>query len=325
MGFYSYAGLVLSSIFPLKELQIATEVDPDITFRLLSAPAPEPETRDWLQQWRAERNCESLALAKTANGFLLRFRALADFSINNVGDWIGVWPASVTTSETIRHLLLDQVLPRVLALRHWIVFHASAVRVGDRAIAFTGETGSGKSTLVASFRIAGYPLLSDDSLVVTPGNGAALALPTYQSLRLWPETISAIFAELPRLECMAHYSSKQRVLLDPTAEIRQQQLPLAALYVLAPEKEGEPPEISSTRLSPRDACLAIIHNTFQFDLTDCGRAADLLAKAGKIAQHLPTFRLTLARDYTCLPDVRTCIMSQHGCWARGVVGAPAQA
>ncbi|MEE8309355.1 MAG: hypothetical protein V3R34_03060 [Hyphomicrobium sp.] len=251
----------------------------------------------------------SLGRYGEGNDFLLRFPDLADFVILEDGSALEAWPAPETSAETLRHLVLDQVLPRVLAQQGRLVLHAGAVRVGQEAIAFIGETGRGKSTLTASFHATGYRLLSDDGIVLAEAQGTTLAQPTYSSLRLWPEAVAGLFARAPDLAPMAHYSRKQRVIL--TDAPNNTPMPLAAIYVLAPATGEDAASISLTRMSPGEACMAIIRNSFQLDVTDRRRAMGLLTVASDIAQQLPVFSLNFPRRFECLPDVREAILGQH--------------
>lgn len=251
-------------------------------------------------------------------GLLLRFPGLADFAINTEVGLIGVAPASGTDEETLQHLVLDQVLPRVLAQRGRLVLHAGAVSVEGRVIAFVGDTGAGKSTLTAFLHAAGYPLLSDDGLVLSPRDGGVSAQPTYPSLRLWPASVAGLYAEPPKLAPMAHDSTKQRVVLGEDATTVDP-LPLAAIYVLALPVESRDASIALTRLSPRAACMAMVENAFQLDPTDTRRAAALLGQAAKVAEQVPAFQLTYPRRFDLLPSVRAAILDQRHSWAGGTV------
>jgi hypothetical protein len=267
----------------------------------------------WLHDWHSNDGAVTLSIAKTSDGFLLRFPDLADFAIAADDGHIGVWPAAETNEETLHHLLLDQVLPRVIAHSGRLVLHAGAVQVDDRAIAFIGETGSGKSTLTASFHTASYSLLSDDGLILTADDGCVLTMPTYPSLRLWPDAVSGVFTQPPALTPMAHYSTKQRIVVDDAATAVNQPLPLAALYMLA--QEAGAGGVGITRLSARDACMAIIRNAFQLDPTDHTSASGLLAAAGNVAQRVPAFTLSYPRDFPSLPAVHAAILNQQALWA----------
>jgi hypothetical protein len=277
------------------------------------APWPEPAEGDWVHHWLVTYDTLSLSLARTSQGFILRFPELADYLIDPDSSKIGMWPMVGVTTETLSHLFLDQVLPRVLAHRGRLVLHASSVSVGNRAIAFVGETGAGKSTLAASLHTAGHPLLSDDGLLLFPGEGCVLALSTYPSLRLWPDAVSGLFTEAPTLAPMAHYSAKQRVIVDAAAAAVNQPLPLAALYLLVPETEAG--GVVITRLSARDACMAIIRNAFQLDPTDHDRAAGVFAAASKVARQIPAFTLSYPRDFAGLPGMRAAILGHTAQWA----------
>jgi len=309
---HQFAGMAVASAWPLPELpsdRAPTSVRPTITISLLAAPPPNPGARDWIHHWPEELGAMSLGRIVEGNKFFLRFPGLADFVVAQNGSAVDVWRGPETTPETLRHLLLDQVLPRVVAQKGRLVLHAGAVRVGQEAIAFVGDTGRGKSTLTASFHAAGHSLLSDDGLELLPEESATRIRPTYPSLRLWPETVAGLFARQPDLAPMAHYSSKRRVILNSVESSAP--LPLAALYVLTPDAQDDVDGISLTPLSPREACMTIVSNSFQLDVTDLRRATSLLTVASNIAQQLPVFSLAYPRNFAVLPDVRQAILNQH--------------
>jgi hypothetical protein len=312
MFLYRYSNLTVASTLPLVELAKAawdSEIGPSFICQLLTALS-EPANDDWIHDWQTQEDFPSLSLARTADGFLLRFPGLADFAISPDGSQIGIWSAADGSEETLRHLLLDQVLPRLLAHQGRLMLHAGAVCINKQAVIFVGQTGWGKSTLAASFHMAGYRLLSDDGLLVIPERGGVSALPTYPGLRLWPESVSGLYTKTPPLAPMAHYSSKQRVLATEGYEMNHQPMPIAALYVLAPPDPGSD-AISVSRLSARETCIEIVRNSFQLDVTDHQRAMHLLEAASDVAQHLPAFRLTYPRDHALLPQVRAAILAQQ--------------
>jgi hypothetical protein len=76
-----------------------------------------------------------------------------------------------------QRLLVAQVLPLVAALRGLHVIHASAVSMGDGAIAFAGPSGAGKSTLATELARAGHPMLAEDVLALRLDAGTPIAEP----------------------------------------------------------------------------------------------------------------------------------------------------
>jgi hypothetical protein len=306
---YKYADIIIRSTSYFGELsagELASVDERVIDICLHKSPLNEPAESAWVHRWPPERGGMSLALSDE-HGFLLRFPDLADFAISTDPRQIGAWPAATTAIATLRHLLLDQVLPRVLAHQGRLVLHAGAVRVGHQAVAFIGGSGSGKSTLSASFHAAGYPLLSDDGLVLSQTKGVTLALPTYQSLRLWPEAILGLYELAPAVSQMAHYSSKRRIIMTDLGAETNVWLPLTSIYVLGSEVPATD-EISVIRLSPSAACMAIIGNSFQLDLTDTRRSAVVFETTSRVVDRLPTFSLTYPRDFACLPEIHDAII-----------------
>ena len=183
------------------------------------------------------------------------------------------------------------------------------MRVKDGAIAFAGETGKGKSTLAASFHTAGFHLLTDDGLVVAPGDNYSFALPVYPGLRLWPQSVAALLEKWSPGSSVSHYSEKQRIKLQK--EDGLDSVKLSSLYMLiSPNSNDDAGSISVTRLSPRDACLELMRNSFQLDVNNIQHLSRLLAETSAVAEQLPVFSLSYPRDFSRLPEVHEAIL-QH--------------
>ena len=310
---YSYADITLSSMFPMAGLLGGNgeEKSPTFTFRLLESPPSEPVAAEWLHDWRTTAGDITVSLARLAQGYLLRFPSLADFIIDQAGFGIGAWPLPGTDEDTVRHLLLDQVLPRALSRQGCLVLHASAVSVEGQALAFVGDTGRGKSTLAASLHLAGYPLLSDDGLVLRAAEGNIKAVPCYSGLRLLPESVAALFEKSPRKKAMASYSPKNRVVLPETNEAAAC-LDLAALFVLGKPRDGNiETGVTVVKLLQREACMALVRNAFQLDVTDHRQVGTLFSAAATAAAGVPVFSLSYHRDFSSLPAVHEAILQMY--------------
>src|SRR5215467_1918075 len=131
-------------------------------------PGSRPNLRSFneIHRWTIPGGRVWLAIGETAAGYLFRFRQFGDFCWTANQRLLTCHVRRGVQMRTIRHLLLDQVLP-VLASRGEINgLHASAVVVDGGAVVFAGETGKGKSTLAALFAAAGYPVVTDDCLLL---------------------------------------------------------------------------------------------------------------------------------------------------------------
>lgn len=109
----------------------------------------EPE---YFHEWQDADSEICMLSAKIEDNYLLRFPELVDFLISTSGDTVFYFPEPNIPEETIRHLILDQIIPRILGQQGQLVLHASAVQLPDgKAIVFLGDTGWGKSTIASSF------------------------------------------------------------------------------------------------------------------------------------------------------------------------------
>ena len=204
--------------------------------------------------------------------------------------------------STRDHFLVDQVMPRLLSQGDQLVLHAGAVCVGDGVLLLLGRSGSGKSTLVTSFQQCGYTLMGDDAVIISHDDGLPMAKAIYPSLRLFPDSIDALFSEPRALQAMAHYSSKQRI--DVTGEQEAGPMPVQAIFVLSDDGP-----IAVRRLSTPQACMAIVENSFALDPTDPERAQLRLKRASRLAMHVPVLEISYPRDYARLPEVREAVIA----------------
>ena len=74
-------------------------------------------------------------------------------------------------------LFLAQVLPLAAVLQGLEVFHASAVALADRAIAFVGTSGVGKTSTAAHLVARGAKFVTDDVLALETSDDGVVAYP----------------------------------------------------------------------------------------------------------------------------------------------------
>ncbi|WP_328801982.1 serine kinase [Paenibacillus sp. LX16] len=86
--------------------------------------------------------------------------------------------------DTVRLFVLGTCMGVLLMQRRILPIHGSAVVIGGRAYAFVGESGTGKSTLAAAFRQAGYQMVSDDVIAVKATASSAIVYPAYPQQKL---------------------------------------------------------------------------------------------------------------------------------------------
>jgi hypothetical protein len=250
-----------------------------------------------------------LRYGKIADGYILSFPNLADFVVNSTGSRITCYNAvGGATIKTIRHLLIDQVLPLVVNLRGSEALHATAIATQRGVCAFTGPAGSGKSTLAASFVLSGYPLVCDDCLALS-GDRAIVTLPGYPGLRLWDDSIRALGASSRNLKPVAHYTTKSRWQNSRRSDFCSTTRRLARIYLLARARPGK----RSTRvliqeLNRAEALMGLVKAAYRLDITDSAMLTRQFQFLSRVAERVPVKRLIIPNDFSALSEVRQAVL-----------------
>jgi hypothetical protein len=310
MAMHRVSGLRLEADIPLPELPRASAAHADCRFQLLPPRRGAAVPRAWLHRWRRDDGEVLVSLGRVGRDYLVRFTGLADFLISREADLIRCRARPGISPVTVRHLLLDQVIPMVLAHRGRLALHASAAITGDGALAFAGKAGWGKSTICASLAHAGGSPLADDCLVIGGRRGRFFAIPSYPGLRLWPDTVTALGHRVHTCELVAQYSEKRRI-TSRRAEIRRRlPVPLRAIYVLSPPRRRR--VIRIARIEPREAVGRLLAHTHRLDLTDRSRLVAELDALGRLAARVPVFELAFPRDLERLAALRAAVLRHAG-------------
>lgn len=171
---YAVFGLTVASDLPLPDLP---------RFDLLQSPD--------LSIRRGSISAASHTAGLTGNADLavLDVPEVARFEVR-AGHTIIVDPAAGADERNVRLFLLGSAMGVVLHQRRLLPLNANAMVIGGKAIAFTGHSGVGKSTLAAWFHDRGTPVLTDDVSVVRFGDrGSPQVSAGIHRLRLWRDAL----------------------------------------------------------------------------------------------------------------------------------------
>ena len=298
---YRWCELTLGSDVELPELPraAASALDPHWRIRLDDGRAPRHSERHWFHHWRFPDGRRWLSLARHAGGYLLRFPRLADFEVRPADREIHCYRVPRTPLRTLRHLLLDQVLPLIIGGHDRLALHASVVSVDGGAVAFLGPAGHGKSTLAATLTQHGCPLVSDDCCLLRRRAGGLDVVPSYPGVRLWPASIAHLFGRVgASFGRVSHYSSKRRVAhAQIGTRFCDRPVHLRRLYALAPRADLErATHIAIRRRSAREALLDTIAFTFHLDVRHAPRVRETFDLAADVAQTCGVRLLTFPWD-----------------------------
>jgi hypothetical protein len=320
---YRICDLVLASNIPLLELTASTVfvVGCDCRFELLPPGNPSSGNFTWFHHWTIqEDNAEDdgddkdegggkeawTHFARTPDGYLLRFPSCGDFFLS--ADTVQCRPLPRIPEVTVRHILLDQVIPLVLSRRESIVLHASAVLTDHGVIAFAGKSGQGKSTLAASFARKGCAMVSDDCLVLRAQHENWIALPSYPGVRMWPSTAEQLLGKDTRSKDVSHYSLKRRVSDADLLPFANSPAPIRRLFFLGDETS----DVSIQRLGPRRAFVSLVEFAYNLDIHDAAFLRRQFEAVGHLTANIPAFAIHYPRQFASLQIVWDTVVKHLG-------------
>ena len=304
---YEISGVTLASEIAMPELAPSGSAAPGWTFTI-AASRVAPQAAPWFHVWRAAGGRPVVSFGRHASGYLLRFHGKADFVVDLDTASIVCWRRTRANLATVRHLLLDQVMPLVLSRDSRLVLHAAAVSTPRGAVAFVGPTGSGKSTLATAVAALGFPLLCDDCLVVEPSVRGFLAGSFYPGARLYPDSVRAVgMTDVPSLR-VAEFSTKRRIVSTRLPYLGDS-APLARVFMLDGRPQRQAREaLHVTRLSSRDALVALVACTFHLDVGDSAAVRRGFEMQDHLVRQTPVSRLSYPWRLNRLEETRDAIV-----------------
>ena len=202
--------------------------------------------------------------------------------------WV-LWPDQSSLEDAATYLL-GPVLGLLLRYRGVTCLHASAVIIGDSAVAFVGSEGAGKSTTAAAFSRSGCAVLSDDVVALIERQDEFRVAPAYPHICLWPDSVEILYGSSDALPRLSPNWEKRRLALGNTGEqFEEIARALRAIYVLE-DHRGEPgPYIES--IPVQAAFFALVANSYATNILDSKMRANEFKTFSKLVSHVPIRKL----------------------------------
>lgn len=256
-------------------------------------------------EWVFPDGSRAAQFFRMPSGYLLRFPDLADFEVAEEGASISCFPAPGVDDATPQHLFQSQVLPVLLGNRGRYVFHGGAVEIGEAAVVFLGQSGRGKSTLVASFASSGHRLLVDDGLMLEPCEDGFQVAPGHPSVRLWSDSEKILSKSDVERAAALHFTTKTRFLAGSGLAYCDQPRPLRVAYFLG---DGSAQETVFRKLTKAETLMGWAKNSFLLDVEDPAIVASHFKRIAALTDALVGYELDYPRRLDQLGRVRKAIV-----------------
>ena len=292
----------------------STIASEDVRISFGSLPAWLDEVSDlqvetsYVADYKSECGEPALRVFRVRDGEYYRFcyADQTEFVVDKSGTEVWAqWREPLTVEDTSTYLL-GPVMGFVMLLRGVVCLHASAVAIGDEAIALLGPAGSGKSTTAAAFAERGYRVLAEDVVTLDDRGDHFLVRPGYPCIRLWPAAVKALYGSethLPRLT-----PNWDKCYLDLSDNFQKQPLRLAAVYHLSERRhETRAPFVHA--LDRAEGLMSLVANTYATKLMDKQMRAREFELLTRVLTHVPLRRVTPHADPSRISDLCTRIIA----------------
>jgi hypothetical protein len=307
---YRYSNLVIDADLPFPELAPDDGAGGDLIRLRAGDPANNPASNSSTPQrkWTLPDGTIWTTFTRGDGYWEIDFPSYCTYRLHDGGMAITYAAKAETAMETIRHLILNQVLPLAMSALGRHSFHASAVKIGTRAAVFAGASGSGKSTLALSFAAAGMEFLSDDLVAVERTGDRMEVIPSYPALRVCQDTLQQAGIGGMRIAPSAEYGTKSRILAGEGIGYSDRHVELGAIYLLEPG----PADIRIEAVKGAASILELVRTSFILDASCTGTRQSHFAWVAEISSMTPLFRLRYPRDFGQLEPVRRAVIKHLG-------------
>lgn len=299
-------------------LQASPANDIHVCFRAPSKKRPSKDIVTWLHHLHgaAANKTPWCSIGRTPTQLLMSFAQIGDFLVCPKNNSIECIPTLETDIETLFHLLLNQVLPRLFSQQGSPVLHASSVTIADdsRAIAFVGKSGAGKSSLAAWFCRQGSSLITEDCLLIDhQTDQSPLVIPSHPSIRIWENGIKKLVPEIHVPSTFKGTGSNRKHHLRHEYFpfiFHSHPSPLSTLYLLDPHDSSKE-KIELTQITKSKAISFLAANCFRLDMEDPAFLRREFHQLINLCRNISIRRLSYPKQWDTIEALRLKILNHE--------------
>lgn len=218
------------------------------------------------------------------------------FVVDGAGTKVwGTWKPPLVLEDLVTYLL-GPVMGFVLRRRGVTPLHASAVSVGGHAIVLSGAAQAGKSTTAAALALRGVRVLCEDVAPLKEDKDGFSVEPGYPRVCVWPDAVEKLLGQGDALPRLTPNWEKCFLALDGVqGNFEAERRPLGVVYLFAERSEqSDAPRVD--KLSPREALLGLVQNTYMNWLLDRKQRAEEFDMLSRLVARVPVRRIVPHQD-----------------------------
>lgn len=202
--------------------------------------------------------------------------------------------------------LLGGCMAVALNQRGYLILHASAVKVNNKAIAFIGDKGWGKSTMARAFIAQGHQFITDDVLAIDLNNNCPRVFPSFPQLKLCPDAVVAMGEDPQMLPRVMPQINKRQYRLKQY--FSTELVPLQSIYLL-----GKAKQLQITKIAAANSILPLLAHSygarFGKKLLQLGEGEHFL-QCSKLASNIKIYYLQRPSNISLLTNI-VDLVEQH--------------
>lgn len=133
-------------------------------------------------------------------------------------------------------------------------------------------------------------------------------MPNYYGLRLYPDSAEATFKANAQYQPVAHYTSKERLILDTIESTMSEPIPVSAIFLLSDPSTDCVDSVNVNKIRGAKEIMAIVEQSFVMDIEDKAIISKQFTNASEVNAVSPSlYRLSYPRQYEMLEEVRNTV------------------
>ncbi len=286
---YTFSGLLIHSEIHLPELLTPT-CENSFDVKIKNGVLPDSlESSNKPNRWMEVRDNEVLLKIPDVACFLIR-----------AGNEIIIHKLAYASDADMRLYLLGSAFGALFLQRGDFPLHASVLKIGENAVAFVGESGTGKSTL-AGWLNRTYPLLSDDVCVIRfDVNNIPYAYPNVPRVKLRRDALEAFGVNTRGLQ--RDYTRNDKYHLFVNERFHNHPIPIGCLNILEFSENLTSNLPIFDPISAAESVCAIRDNTYRVEyISAMGLTRKHYLYCVRLARQIKVQRFLRSRGHNAMP------------------------